>query len=249
MMDDSNEAEMERKIGERSMYWFGRGAEMKMCQQSKPNLLKAIASLLLESNPAAAWQLAGARGLTVPKRSNRVGMSPQMSVGLYYSTSTGNTETVAGYIADTVGIEDWKDISDAEDSEITGHDAIIVGAPTWHTGADSERSGTSWDEWLYNTLPNLDFTGKKVAIFGVGDSSSYGDNYCDVMGEIYELFTARGAKVYGMSPADDGFDYTESKSVIDDKFVGKPFDEDNYPDDSEERASAWIEQLKGEGFM
>ena len=23
---------------------------------------------------------------------------------------------------------------------------LIVGAPTWHTGADSERSGTAWDE-------------------------------------------------------------------------------------------------------
>merc|ERR1712232_993968 len=129
---------------------------------------------------------------------------PKMSVGLYYSTSTGNTETVAGYIADKLGIEDWKDIGDAEDDEVLGHDAIIVGSPTWHTGADSERSGTSWDEWLYNTLPNLDLSGKKVAIFGVGDSSSYGDNYCDACGEIYEQITARGAKVYGMTPSSEG---------------------------------------------
>lgn len=36
-------------------------------------------------------------------------------------------------------------------------------------GADTERSGTSWDEFLYNDLPSLDLKGKKVAIFGLGD--------------------------------------------------------------------------------
>jgi flavodoxin I len=172
-----------------------------------------------------------------------------MSVGLYFSTSTGNTETVAGYIAAATGIEEAKDIEEAEADEILGHDALIIGAPTWATGADTERSGTSWDEWLYGELPNLDLTGKKVAIFGVGDSASYSDNFCDAAGELYDCFTAQGATVLGMTPSDDGFDYTESKSVVDGKFVGKTFDEDNYYDQSEERAGAWVEQLKGEGFM
>merc|ERR1711862_818831 len=99
--------------------------------------------------------------------------------------------------------------------EIKGHDSIIVGAPTWHGGADQERSGTSWDEWLYNTLPNMDFSGKKVAIFGVGDSTGYGDNYCDATGELYDCFTERGAKVFGMTPSETGFDYSESKGVRD----------------------------------
>jgi flavodoxin I len=176
-------------------------------------------------------------------------MSPKMSVGLYYSTSTGNTETVAGYIADKLGIEDWNDIGDVETDEVMAKDAIIIGAPTWHTGADEQRSGTSWDEWLYETLPGLDFSGKKVAIFGVGDSAGYGDNFCDATGELYDCFTAKGAKVFGMTGSDDGFDYVESKGVQDGKFVGKTFDEDNYADDSEGRVDAWIEQLKGEGFM
>jgi len=176
-------------------------------------------------------------------------MSPKMSVGLYYSTSTGNTETVAGYIADKLGIEDWNDIGDVETDDVMAKDAIIIGAPTWHTGADEQRSGTSWDEWLYETLPSLDFSGKKIAIFGVGDSAGYGDNFCDATGELYDCFTAKGAKVFGMTPSDEGFDYVESKGVKDDKFVGKTFDEDNYADDSEGRVDAWIEQLKGEGFM
>ncbi len=127
------------------------------------------------------------------------------AVGLYYSTSTGNTETVAGYIAEEVGVS-AEDIGDATDTDITGADALIIGAPTWHTGADEQRSGTSWDDWLYDTLPNLDIDGKKIAIFGVGDQQSYADNYCDAAGELYDLFTAKGAKVFGFT-SQEGYDH------------------------------------------
>ena len=95
-------------------------------------------------------------------------------VGIYFSTSTGNTETVAGYISEAAGLE-AVDIGDATDAEVAGLDSIIVGAPTWHTDCESERSGTSWDSWLYDTLPRLDVSGKNVAVFGVGDQQSYND--------------------------------------------------------------------------
>merc|ERR1712029_1268433 len=55
-----------------------------------------------------------------------------------------------------------EDIGDADDAAVSGLDSIIVGAPTWHTGEDEQRSGTEWDTWLYDTLPNLDLNGKIV---------------------------------------------------------------------------------------
>jgi len=168
---------------------------------------------------------------------------------IYYSTSTGNTETIAGYITDEIGDgAEAEDIGDADDSDVTGADCLIVGAPTWHTGADEQRSGTSWDDWLYDTLPNLDLDGKKVAIFGMGDQQSYGDNYCDAAGELYDLFVAKGAKIYGMT-SQEGYDHVESKAVYDDKFCGLMCDEDNQYDMSEDRAKAWVTQLKDEGFF
>jgi len=171
----------------------------------------------------------------------------QMSTGLYFSTSTGNTETVGGYVAAATGLE-LIEIGDADDGDIGGHDSLIVGAPTWNTGADEQRSGTSWDDWLYDNLPNIDVSGKKVAIFGVGDQQSYNDNYCDAAGELYDLFTAAGATVYGMTST-DGYEHSESKAEVDGKFVGMMCDEDNQYDMSEERATAWVAQLKDEGFM
>jgi flavodoxin I len=160
--------------------------------------------------------------LVLPKVGHaRTALEMASSVGIYYSTSTGNTETVAGYIAEAAGLEGKlvNDIGDATDAEILGHDALIVGAPTWHTGADEQRSGTSWDEWLYDTLPNLDVTGKKVAIFGVGDQESYGDNFCDAAGELFDLFSAKGCKIYGLT-SQDGYGHIESKAIKDGKFCG-----------------------------
>jgi flavodoxin I len=223
-------------------------SETRQIDNSIPD--DSLAMLLFAVNPGAIRSPLGQGIATSSIRTTRLAAtSPKMSVGLYYSTSTGNTETVAEYISEKTGIEDWNDIGDVETDDILAKDAIIVGTPTWHTGADKERSGTSWDEWLYETLPDLDFTGKKVAIFGVGDSAGYGDNFCDAAGELYDCFTAKGATVYGMTPAEDGIDYVESKSVRDGKFVGKHFDEDNESDQSEDRVAAWVEQLKSEGFM
>merc|ERR1712130_838543 len=161
--------------------------------------------------------------------------------GVYYSTSTGNTETVAQYIADAAGCS-IEDIGDASEDEVKGYDSLIVGAPTWHTGADEQRSGTAWYDFLYYTLPNIELDGKNVAVFGVGDQQGYGDNYCDAAGELYDLFEAKGCKMFGLTST-DGYTHTDSKALVGDKFCGLMFDEDNQYDMSEDRAKAWVEQL------
>merc|ERR1712176_1321629 len=101
--------------------------------------------------------------------------------------------TIAGYIAEAAGLE-IEDIGDADDAAVSGLDSIIVGAPTWHTGEDEQRSGTEWDTWLYDTLPNLDLNGQNVAVFGCGDQASYSEYYCDAAGELYDLFSAAGCR-------------------------------------------------------
>jgi flavodoxin I len=172
--------------------------------------------------------------------------TPEMKAMLLFSTTTGNTETAAGYIAAATGLE-ATDIGDAEVDSIKECDSLIVGAPTWNTGADSERSGTAWDEFLYGDLTGIDLNGKKVAIFGMGDQAGYADNYCDAMDELASCFEKQGATIVGAWPT-EGYEHEESKSVRGDNFVGCAFDEDNQPDESEGRAQKWVEQIKGEGI-
>ena len=39
-------------------------------------------------------------------------------------------------------------IDDLDGAGVAAFDGFIIGAPTWNTGADEERSGTAWDEFL-----------------------------------------------------------------------------------------------------
>lgn len=167
------------------------------------------------------------------------------AVGLLYASQTGNTETVAGYIAEAAGLE-AEDVGDYGAGDLAEFDGLIVGCPTWNTGADEYRSGTAWDD-LIDEIKDVDLSGKPVAVFGLGDSGSYGDNFCDGIEELNATFAAAGAKLIGY--VDSGnYSHSESKSDQGGKFLGCPFDEDNESDQSEERAAAWVEQLKKEGM-
>jgi flavodoxin I len=174
-------------------------------------------------------------------------MTTVSKVGLYFATSTGNTETAADWIQQKFSgdISDPTDIGEADISDLSGFDSLIVGAPTWNTGADEGRSGTAWDEVL-EEIAELDLSGKKVAVFGCGDSSSYGDYFCDAIEEVYSTMKGAGATMVG-SVDPSGYDFAESKSIIDGKFCGLPLDEDNESDMTEDRIAAWCEQIAGEG--
>lgn len=167
-------------------------------------------------------------------------------VGLYYSTMSGNTETIAEFIAAASGVT-AEPVGAASAADLAACDGLIVGAPTWNTGADDMRSGTDMDDWLYSTLPGADLSGKKVAVFGCGDQCGYSGNFCDAVGELYDCLTDRGATVVGMT-SQDGYEHYESKAVRDDQFVGLLCDQQNQMDLSEDRATEWVAQLKAEGF-
>lgn len=138
------------------------------------------------------------------------------------------------------------EIGQAEVQDLTTHDGLIVGAPTWHTGAATERSGTDWDVML-SEIKELNLKDKPVAVFGLGDAAGYGDNFVDAIEEIHDVFAAAGAKMIGYVPT-DAYDFEASKSVRDGKFIGLPLDANNEDDLTEERVKAWTQQLVEEGM-
>ncbi len=166
--------------------------------------------------------------------------------GAYFTTTTGKTEDIAERLHGLLdGAESPRDMSDVDDlSEFTNHDGIICGIPTWNTGADSERSGTAWDSIL-EEIGSLNLSGKKVAIFGLGDSSTYTENYCDAMEELHRFFKQAGATMVGYVSTKE-YTFDESKSAIGDEFCGLPLDEDSESDMTDSRISQWAQQLKQE---
>ncbi len=172
-----------------------------------------------------------------------------MAVGIYFATTTGKTEDIAERLHGLLsGVNSPKDLADISDvSEFNDLDGIICGIPTWNTGADSERSGTAWDSMLED-IGGLSLGGKKVAIFGLGDSSTYTENFCDAMEELHSYFKKAGATMVGYV-GKGSYTFEESKSVVGDSFCGLPLDEDSESDLTDERLENWSKQLKGElGF-
>jgi len=179
------------------------------------------------------------------------------AVGIFFGTSTGNTQTVAEMIyqafGDDVAAEpvDVDTIDAGKLAEAFGaHDALIVGTPTWNTGADSERSGTGWDELYYKKLPALkkELEGKPVAVFGLGDQISYGENYADATGELFDVFESLGCQMFG-AWSQEGYEHQASKSIRGDKFCGLLLDMINQEDLTEARVQKWVAQLKEEGIL
>merc|ERR1719210_1350410 len=129
------------------------------------------------------------------RKARRRSCTARETVGLFYATQTGNTETVAGVIAAAAGVE-AQDVGDIGAEDLAGYDGLLVGCPTWNTGADEYRSGTAWDD-LLDDIKGVDLAGKPVAAFGCGDPQGDGDNFCDGIEELQETCEAAVVKMVG----------------------------------------------------
>ena len=94
---------------------------------------------------------------------------------IIYGSTTGTTEDIAGRIASKLNIAqgDIYEISKVTADTVAGYDTLLLGSSTW-------GSGDLQDDWYdgIETLKGADLAGKKIALFGCGDSSSYSDTFC-----------------------------------------------------------------------
>lgn len=162
------------------------------------------------------------------------------TVGIFYGSSTGNTEDAAKLIASKLGVSDIIDVAKASGDQLASYQTLLLGSSTWGIGDLQD----DWDGFI-EQLKKQDLSGKTVAVFGCGDSSSYSDSFCDAIGHIAQAAQEAGATLVGCVDA-SGYEYDDSQSVKDGKFQGLPLDFDNESDKTEQRVSDWVEQLKTE---
>lgn len=159
-----------------------------------------------------------------------------MSVGVYYGSTTGCTEGVAGKIADQVAEQSVAlvNITAAAPEDLQRYDLLILGTSTW-------GDGELQDDWasFVGKLDGVDLSGRRVALFGLGDQVGWGDTFVDGMGLLFEVVTGLGAEVVGGWPV-TGYDFRSSQAVIDGKFVGLALDENNQPDLTDSRIRDWL---------
>jgi len=169
-------------------------------------------------------------------------------VGIFFGTDTGNTRRIAKDISTALGstiAAKPVNVRNASVSDMLRYDVLILGTPTYGEGVlpglSTGNATESWEEFL-PTLAGQDFSGKKVAIYGLGNQKSYPNEFVDAMFYLYEQFKHCNATLIGEWTT-DGYDFKTSKAVVDEQFVGLVLDQENQKDLTPARLNAWLTML------
>ena len=163
-------------------------------------------------------------------------------IGLFYGGATAKTAVVALKIQEAFAENEVVliPIEGATRKEFESFDNIIAGTSTWFDG----ELPTYWDEFLPE-IESIDMTGKKVALFGLGDQERYPDNFVDGIGILAEAFTKSNAELVGFMPVSD-YQFPQSRAVKEGHFLGLALDVENQSEQTEERILKWVAELKKE---
>jgi flavodoxin I len=215
--------------------------EKKRKEEEERKKKEAEAAAKAEAAKAAAAKAVS--GAATPAAGGADRSKPTINpckAAIFYGSSTGNTKSVAETIQSELGIDVVKNVSECHPVDFTVPEVLILGIPTWHIGELQ-------DDWaaILPEVSALNYKGKKVAIFGLGDQKGYADTYVDAMMELWEAFGKTGATLHGLWPT-DGYDFKKSKAIKDGKFLGVVIDVENQDNLSDKRIKSWCGQIRGE---
>ena len=142
-----------------------------------------------------------------------------MKIKLFYGTDTGNTELVSNDIVRLLdgSAAEPDDVEVITVDELTpedwDHDKFILGIPTWYDG----ELQSDWEDY-FEEFKKIDFTGKTVAIFGLGDQLGYEEWFCDGVGILAKVVLENGGKSIGWTDIDETYDLDEKPKSMYNEF-------------------------------
>ena len=165
-----------------------------------------------------------------------------MNIKLIFGSDTGNTD----YVVDTYIINmlepfevDVIEVHKLKPEDWDTDSLIILGIPTWYDG----ELQSDWEDY-FEEFKQIDFSGKTVALFGLGDQIGYSEFFVDGIGILAEVVLENGGNIIGHWPR-EGYDFDESKGLMNEEyFYGLAIDEDNESDLTFQRVEKWVEQIK-----
>lgn len=167
--------------------------------------------------------------------------SERAPIALFYGSSTCYTEMAGEKIRKAIGEERVDSFNVNETPIVTAgfYDYLILGIPTWDYGELQE----DWEE-IWDDIDEVDFSGKKVALYGLGDQVGYPEWFLDALGYLHSKVVARGAIPCGYWPR-AGYEFEGSKALTADGeyFVGLALDDENEFALSDARIQQWCAQV------
>ncbi|MCU0500057.1 MAG: flavodoxin [Anaerolineae bacterium] len=166
-------------------------------------------------------------------------------IGLFYGSNTGNTEFIAFQIKEAYekldpGSVDVFNIGASSPEQILKYTYLIFGIPTWNTGELQDDWAAFWPK-----LGEMNFTGKKIAIFGLGDQNGYGFNFLDAAGMLADEVMKQGAELLGLWETNT-YEFAESKANVEDHFLSLGIDQDGQSGMTPARITKWVKRIKTE---
>lgn len=167
-------------------------------------------------------------------------------IRLYYGSDTQKTHHVVQNVLlpilerQRVHVKD-KVIAELTDVDWSDHEVFILGVPTWYYG----ELQSDWEAY-FDHFRKLDFSGKTVALFGLGDQWGYGEWFIDGVGILAEALLESGATLVGAWPT-EGYDFQKSRALKNNcEFYGLALDEDNQYEFTQERCESWLQLVLSE---
>lgn len=161
------------------------------------------------------------------------------NIGIFYGSTLGFTKKIAGMIFSQFGEEnaDLHNIENCKKEDIERYENLVFGTSTWGLGEMQE----DWRNFAA-LLEKIDFTGKKVALFSVGDQKERSDSFVNGMGILYHKIKPFSS-ITGFTEIDN-YDFDISLAVRENQFVGLAIDEKNQPELTKKRITDWVNALK-----
>lgn len=163
------------------------------------------------------------------------------AIGLFYGSTHGMTEKAADKIKKEFGKTkvDIYNLKSATSADMKKYKNLIFGTSAWGIGEMQ-------DDWEYfiDNLAGIDFSDRKVALYGLGDQKEYPESFVDGLGTLYCRLPDKSC-VVGMTDT-KGYDFYFSLANVEGKFIGLVLDEHHQKDLSDERIKKWVIRLKKE---
>lgn len=159
---------------------------------------------------------------------------------IIYSFNTSKTGKIAEKIKEAFNDDQVEMVNAEEINEemFMSYDQLIMGVSTWFDG----ELPNHWDEFV-PALEDMDLSGKKIALFGLGDQKGYPENFLDGAGIMADILEQQGATLVGFTST-EGYEFESSRAQRDDQFIGLAIDYENQGSKNTERIAAWVDQLK-----
>lgn len=171
-------------------------------------------------------------------------------IGLFFGTETGTTRLIAKKMQKKLGdalCDKPLNVNRIGMAEMLAYDALILGTPSYGEGDIPGKSvgclEPNWEEFFSQLTTEPDFSGKRIAFFGLGAQERYADRFASSLFALVEKFRGWGAEIIGDWP-NEGYTFDHSDALVNGRFLGLIIDQRTQGMLTDERIDQWLAQVK-----